>query len=177
SSEQTKDTIEDSYLETLHLLEAHLDEERPYLFGGRPAFADFGLAAQLYECGSDPTPGAILREEAPRTAAWVERMLAPEARGAFEAREALLPTLEPLLGRQVGRLFLPWTLANARALEDGEESLAVDLDGRPWTQAPQKYHAKSLGALRRRYAAVAGRSHLDPVLERTGCRDALEAAA
>lgn len=177
SSEETKDTIEDSFHETLQLLEAHLDDDRPYLFGGRPAFGDFGLAAQIYECGSDPTPGALLRERAPRTAAWAERMLAPEGRGPFEGRAELLPTLEPLLARQVGALFLPWSEANARALEAGEDTLEVELAGRRWRQKPQKYHAKSLQALRRRYAGVRERDALDPILERSGCRSVLEGGA
>lgn len=169
SSADTKDRIEGSYVATLDLLETHL-AARPYLFGGRPAFADFGLAPQLYACGTDPTPGEILRERAPRTAAWVERMLAPEAEGDFEPREGLLTTLEPLLAEQVAGLFLPWSDANARALEAGASTLEVDLGGRPWTQTPQKYHAKSLGVLRERYAGVEDPRELDLVLERTGCR-------
>ena len=47
------------------LLEAHL-ATRPYLFGGRPAMADFGLWGQLYEAATDPTPGAIMRASRPR---------------------------------------------------------------------------------------------------------------
>ena len=39
---------------------------RRYLFGARPAFGDFGLFAQLYEALTDPTPGALMRAEAPR---------------------------------------------------------------------------------------------------------------
>ena len=177
SSERTRELIEESYAEGLELLEAHLDATRPYLFGGRPAFADFGLAGQLYACATDPTAGAILRERAPRSAAWVERMQDPPQEGAFETRETLLPTLEPLLARPVSRLFLPWSDANARALERGEEELRVELAGRPWAQKPQKYHAKSLRALRARYAAVSPREQLDAVLERSGCRRWLEGEA
>ena len=176
SSPATAPLIEASYREAIGLLEAHL-ASRPYLFGGRPAFGDFGLAGQLYECWTDPTPGGILRERAPRVAAWVERMLWPKAEGPFEARAALLPTLLPLLGRQVGRLFLPWSDANARAVAAGSEEMRVELDGATWTQKPQKYHAKSLAELRRRYAAVRDRSELDPILERSGCLRWLRAGA
>jgi glutathione S-transferase len=168
SNAETAPQIEDSYREAVALLEAHL-AARPYLFGGRPAFGDFGLWGQLYECWTDPTPGAILRESAPSVVAWVERMLEPAAEGPFEARDALLPTLLPFVERQIGRLFLPWSDANARAIASGSEELHVELGGRRWTQKPQKYHAKSLAELRRRHAAAAGRRDLDPVLERTGC--------
>src|SRR5262249_21285026 len=143
SSDRTAAQIEDSYREAVDLVEAHL-ASRPYLFGRRPAFGDFGLWGQLYECWTDPTPGAILRERAPATAAWMGRMLEPEAFGPFEPREALLPTLLPLLERQVGRLFLPWSDANARAIAAGSEEFEVELDGRTWAQKPQKYHARSL---------------------------------
>jgi glutathione S-transferase len=169
SNPTTAPLIEESYRETVDWLEAHL-AERPYLFGRRPAFGDFGLWAQLYQCWTDPTPGAILRDRGPAVAAWVERMLDPKLEGGFEAWPALEATLAPLLERQVARLFLPWSDANARALAGGREEFRVELGGRPWTQKPQKYHARSLQALRARYAVVADRASLDPILERTGCR-------
>ena len=40
--------------EMLALLEAHL-ATRPYLFGARPAYGDFGLWGQFYELWTDPT--------------------------------------------------------------------------------------------------------------------------
>ena len=87
-----------------------------------------------------------------------------------ETADALLPTLEPLLARQVGALFLPWSDANTKAIEAGEEEFECELDGKPWRQKPQKYHARSLKALRARYAGVAEVAPLADVLERTGCR-------
>lgn len=168
SSEATRDHIERSFVREVELLERHL-ATRPFVFGGRPVLADFGLFGQLYELLSDPTPGSILRERAPRVVAWIERMLDPQAEGPLETWDALTPTLEPLLREEVGGLFLPWSDANARALERGDSEFTVELEGRPFTQKPQKYHAKSLGVLRRRYASVPVRTRLDPLLERTGC--------
>ena len=98
-------------------------------------------------------------------------MLEPKAGGDFESWESLAPTLEPFIAGQIGRLFLPWSDANAKALEAGDEEFTVDLAGNSWDQKPQKYHARSLGKLRERYGAVADKSALDPVLERTGCLD------
>jgi len=167
SSEKTAGLIEDSFARQLALVEAHL-AARPFLFGGRPCLADLGAYAQIYEAGRDPTPAAILADH-PRTRAWVERMLEPRAEGDFEAWEALEPTLAPLLAEEVAGRFLPWSDANARALAAGAEELRVELGGRPFAQTPQKYHAKSLGVLRRRYAAVSDKSRLDPILEKTGC--------
>jgi hypothetical protein len=96
-------------------------------------------------------------------------MLDPKAEGDFEDYATLAPTLEPLLERQVGRLFLPWSSANAQAIADGSEEFSVDLDGQTWTQKPQKYHARSLAQIRKKYQALGDRSSLDPILEKTGC--------
>jgi len=174
SSEQTAPQIEESFALAVSQLETHL-ARRPYLFGGRPAFGDFGLWGQLYNAWTDPTPRSILEDRAPRLIAWIERMLDPSAEGDFESWETLAPTLRPFLADHVGRLFMPWTLANERCLADGDETFSVDLDGRVWTQKPQKYHAKSLAALRKKYAKVAGDAALAEILEQTGCLAGLEA--
>jgi glutathione S-transferase len=168
SSPATRERIEASFRCEIALLERHL-AMRPYLFGGRPAFADFGVFAQLYEALTDPTPGAILRAETPRVVGWIERMLDPVADGAFESWDALGPTLEPLLREEVAARFLPWSDANARALAAGERTFTVTIDGAPFTQETQKYHAKSLAVLRRRLAGMGDRRAVDPILERTGC--------
>ncbi|HVH04466.1 MAG TPA: glutathione S-transferase family protein [Myxococcota bacterium] len=169
SNAATRDTIETSFQRQARILEAHL-AARPYLFGARPAFADFGAYAQLYQCWSDPTPGAWLRAETPRVVAWIERMLAPKALGPFEPWRALEPTLAPLLRDEIAGCFLPWSDANARALAAGAAEFDLELGGRPFRQQTQKYHARSLAALRERYAAAADGGPLDATLERTGCR-------
>jgi glutathione S-transferase len=163
----SKDQIEASFESGMTQLERHL-AERPFLFGGRPAFADFGLWGQVYNASTDPTCGGLLAGHA-AIHAWIERMHDPKAEGGFESWNSLEATLRPLLAEQVGALFLPWSDANARALAAGQESFEVTLAGRRWEQKPQKYHARSLAALRKRYAAVTDRSALDPILESTGC--------
>ena len=66
-------------------------------------------------------------------------------------------------------VFFPWTTANARALEAGEKTFTVTIDGKSFTQETQKYRAKSLAALRARYAAVSERGVLDAILKEAGC--------
>jgi glutathione S-transferase len=175
SSAETREQIEASFRRQLAILDPHL-ARRPYLFGGRPCLGDFGLFAQLYECSIDPTPGAVLRASAPRVGAWIERMLDPTPQGEFEPWSALAPTLEPLLAQEVAALFLPWSTANARALAAGQAEFEVELEGRPFRQQTQKYHARSLAALKERYARAGERSALDAVLARTGCLDWLREA-
>jgi glutathione S-transferase len=168
SNAQNAPQIEDSFREAVEQLDAHL-ADRPYLFGARPAFGDFALWGQVYEAWTDPTPGALIEGRGHHVLAWVQRMLWPRAEGEFEAWSSLEPTLMPLLQRQVGRLFLPWTLANAAAVAAGRDEFSVELDHRTWTQKPQKYHAKSLRALRDKYAAVPDKGTLDAVLDHAGC--------
>jgi glutathione S-transferase len=76
SSPQTAPQIEESFRDTLAILEPHF-AKRAYLFGGRPAFADFGLWGQLYNAWTDPTPGALIVGTAPNLLAWIHRMLWP----------------------------------------------------------------------------------------------------
>ncbi len=168
SNDRTQPLIEASFSGALALIDAHL-ASRPYLLGGRPAMADFGLWAQLYEAATDPTPGTIMRASAPNVMAWIQRMLSPEAKGDFEALQALAPTLLPLLTQEVGGLFLPWSAANAAAIARGDKSFAMSLGGAEWTQEPQKYHARSLAEIRRKYEAARGAAGLEPLLAVSGC--------
>jgi len=168
SSELTAPQIERGFQEMLTLLEDHL-ATRPYLFGGRPAYGDFGLWGQFYELWTDPTAGALIEGNTPNVLAWIHRMLWPKAAGAFENWTALAPTLMPILTMQVGRLFWPWTLANEQALAEGKEEFSVRLGNEIWTQKPQKYHARSLAMLRAKYAAMTDKQDLDMILAASGC--------
>jgi glutathione S-transferase len=175
SNDKTQPLIEASFKQALALLDVHL-AARPYLLGGRPAMADFGLWAQLYEAATDPTPGAIMRASAPHVMAWVQRMIAPQADGAFEAWPALAPTLMPLLKEEVGTLFLPWSVANAAAIAAGDKTFDMTLAGTAWSQEPQKYHARSLAEIRRKYAAAKAAPGLEELLRESDCLGALTQA-
>jgi len=167
SSDETAPLISKYFDDLLAILEPHF-ENRKYLFGRRPAFADFGLAAEIYEMALDPSAGAIIRARTPKTLAWAFRMLEPRDDGPFESWEELRPTLDPLL-RNIGDYFLPWTTANAKALAAGDENFSVTLVGDVYRQPPQKYHARSLNVLRDRYEAVVDKTALDPILEAANC--------
>ena len=167
SSEANAPLISRYLDDLLAILEAHL-ESRKYLFGARPAFADFGLAPQLYEAALDPTAAGIIRARAPKVLAWSYRVLEPHNEGPFESWDSLKETLTPLLAN-AGAYFLPWSSANSDALEAGKESFSVDLPGDAYVQGPQKYHARSLIALRQKYRAAEGAPGLEALLAETGC--------
>ena len=167
SSEANAPLISRYLDDLLAILETHL-ESRKYLFGARPAFADFGLAPQLYEASLDPTAAGIIRARAPNVLAWSYRVLEPHNEGGFESWDSLKETLTPLLAN-AGAYFLPWSRANSDALEAGEESFSVKLPGGAYVQGPQKYHARSLIALRQKYRAAEGAPGLEAILAETGC--------
>ncbi|MBR1279170.1 glutathione S-transferase family protein [Bradyrhizobium sp. AUGA SZCCT0283] len=174
SNELTASQIETGFEDMLGMLNDHLST-RPYLFGARPAFGDFGLWGQLYELWTDPTAGAIIEGSSPHVLDWIQRMLWPRAEGVFESWKALAPTMMPILTRQVGRQFWTWTLANEKALAETKDEFSVTLGDKVWIQKPQKYHARSLDMLRAKYAAIADKRDLDMILAAAGCLAGLRA--
>jgi glutathione S-transferase len=174
SSAATAAVIEESYARLLRLLDDHLTGSR-FLLGGRPAASDFAVFGQLTQLtGFDPTPAAIAHEKTPRVVAWVHVAedlsgLEPQE-GDWMRRDAVPDTLRALLA-EVGRVYVPFLLANARALERGADRVECTIDGRQWAQHPFPYQAKCLRWLRESYAALAedGRLGVDALIAGTGC--------
>jgi len=182
SNPTTAVVIEESYRRLLHLLDAHLTRFR-FLLGGRPAASDFGLYGQLTQLvGFDPTPSAIALATAPRVVAWVDLVddlsgLEP-APDEWFSLDDLPPTLLALLA-EVGRVYVPFLLANAAALSSGAAEVECTIDGRPWVQQPFPYQGKCLQWLREAYEVLAAeeRQRLDAVLAGSGCEALFRAAA
>jgi len=117
---------------------------------------------------------ALAHRETPRVAAWVDVVedlsgLETDIRPWTE-REELPATLRAILS-EVGRVYAPFLLANAAALESGATSVECTIDGRPWTQKPFPYQGKCLFWLREAHEALAveDRRAVDAMLEGTGC--------
>jgi glutathione S-transferase len=97
--------IERSYEALLDILDAHF-LHHPYLLGGRPSSADFGLMAPLFaHLARDPYPATLMKLRAPNVYRWTERMNLPgffdgefaEVEATYPAGDAIAETLEPLL--------------------------------------------------------------------------------
>jgi hypothetical protein len=97
--------MEESYRELLAVLEDHF-RLHPYLLGGRPSLADFGMIAPLYaHLARDPVPAHLMRTVAPNVARWTERMNNPaiadsdyaDTSGTFPADDVIPATLEAVL--------------------------------------------------------------------------------
>lgn len=165
----------DSFANLVAMLEEHF-RDRPYLFGGRPAFGDFGLWGQLHQASCDPTCGAHLNERAPAVVAWIERMLDPRNEGDFDSIESLQKTLRPVFAREVGPRFLAWDAANAEAWEVGQKQTELVMGGQFYYQKTFKYPAETLSILRRKFASAAHDPALIEFLDETGCLGFLEPA-
>ena len=162
-----------SFANLVEMLEEHL-QHRPYLFGGRPAFGDFGIWGQLYQAYVDPTCGAHLKKRGPAVVAWIERMLDPKRQGDFESLTSLEPTLRPIFAREVGPRFLAWDAANSKAWAAGAEKTELTMEGRRYYQKTFKYPAHTLSVLRQKFEAARHDSSLISFLDATGCLSGLE---
>ena len=109
---ETVPAIEASYEALLGILEQHF-ANHPYLLGGRPSIADFGLMAPLFaHLSRDPYPSNLMKLTAPNVYRWTERMnLAQIADGEFPDQPESYPsgddipeTLVPLLQH----IFADW---------------------------------------------------------------------
>ena len=114
---------------TIPAIEAHLADllarlealfaAQPFLLGGHPTLADYALMGPLYpHLYLDVLPGPMLRERAPRTAHWIERMNHPDTRGfgPLLPGDALDPALRDVL-ELVGRDAAPVLVDALRAFE------------------------------------------------------------
>ncbi len=177
SNDTTAPVIEASYRRLLVLLDARLSESR-FVLGDRPGAADFALYGQLTQlAGFDPTPRAIAVATAPRIVAWVDVV---DDLSGLEPGDWLadVPATVRALLAEVGRVYVPFLLANDAALARGADTVECTIDGRRWTQKPFPYQRKCLAWLRDGYAALGAgdRRRLDGILAGTGC-DALFGAS
>ncbi|HEX4183770.1 MAG TPA: glutathione S-transferase N-terminal domain-containing protein [Caulobacteraceae bacterium] len=174
SNPTTAPVIEASYRRFLQVFEAHLTHQR-FILGQRPAACDFAVFGQLTQLAQfDPTPMALTLQIAPRVYAWVSLM---EDLSGLEpgdddwiSLDAPPATLNTLLA-EIGRVYPPVMLANARALMSGVETVEAEVDGLPWRQPPFPYQVKCLQWLRASRGALPAddRSVVDPILEAAGC--------
>tara|TARA_R110002124_G_scaffold130376_3_gene292277 strand:+ start:3747 stop:4790 length:1044 start_codon:yes stop_codon:yes gene_type:complete len=178
SNDTTAPVIDASYRRFLAAMESHLANQH-FMLGGRPAAGDFGLHGQLTQLvGFDPTPRQIAHEVSPRTVAWVDHMadqsgLDPQD-GDWTAIEDQPQSLRELLA-EIGRVYAPAQLANARAVQAGEKTWESEIDGSLWTQQTFPYQAKCLQWTNERYQALEplDRARVDAVISNTGVESML----
>lgn len=167
--------IESSARRVLRALEDHVVNEH-WLFGNRPSLAEFGIYGQLSQLGVDPTAQLMMRADYPYTFRWLLHVDdASGIEGEWDEADApLKPVVKSLLA-EVGRVYVPFLLANAAAAETGDKTFRIEVDGMPYEQGTFKYQLKCLADLRSRYAALSDetRGRIDPVLSAANCLEFL----
>ena len=147
--------IEAQFDELLALLDEHFCSH-PYLLGGLPTVADYGLFAPLFaHCGRDPYPSALIKRQAQRVYRWLERMQAPDRDmpefGSYEehlfADDTLPATLTHLLSL-VARDFLPEIQQTVDVVNDHLAQMVDDPTGKCVTAKP---HIKMLDTMQYRF--------------------------
>ena len=134
--------VEESYTQFLALMQAHL-REYPFMLGGHPTLADYGLIGAMYaHLGRDPAPLWLMQTTAPSVFRWVERMNMAEnfvdetyarASGELLKADALPGTLLQIM-RFIAEDYLPEIAAHVeranswlgRNPEIGSEAAAND---------------------------------------------------
>lgn len=113
-NDKTAGAIEAAYEDLLAALDAHF-RVCPYLLGGQPTVADFGLIANLFaHLGRDPYPADLMKRKAPSVFRWTERMMAndpdmpefPNVVFALADQDVLPETLSPVL-KLMAKDYLP----------------------------------------------------------------------
>lgn len=125
----TGPAIEASHRALLAILDDHF-LAHPYLLGGRPSIADFGLMAALFgHLGRDPVPAHLMKLTAANVYRWTERMNLvgsfdpefPDTPDEYAPDDEIPATLEPMLRH----IFLDW----------GPELLASAAHYNEWVRA------------------------------------------
>ncbi|OAO00637.1 hypothetical protein A8B75_18085 [Sphingomonadales bacterium EhC05] len=165
--------IEATTRAVLKALEDHVVNEH-WLFGGRPSLAEISIYGQLSQLGVDPTAQTMMRADFPYALRWLLHVEdASGVEGEWgEPSAPLKPVVRQLLS-EVGRVYVPFLLANAIAADAGQKTFRIEVDGMPYEQGTFKYQLKCLADLRERYIALPdeARQQIDPVLDAAGCRE------
>ncbi len=143
--------IEEHYLELLELLQKHL-WDHPYMLGGLPSVADYGLYGPIYaHLSRDIYPSQLMKQKAPRLYRWTERMSAANADmpeyGNYSQRyfedKQIPQTLRDLLAF-VARDYLPELEETVKATNIW---LAANADIQTGATVCKKPHQQTLGKI------------------------------
>jgi glutathione S-transferase len=171
-TEQNAPVIEESYIALSDILDSFVTRDE-YLFGTRPSLADFALYGQLRTLSADHTPMLIMRDRVPSVYDWIHRLddssgIEGDWHGFNQMRPEVIQLLE-----FASKYYLPFMQANYSALMNGEETIEVELAGKPFSQAPFKYQAKCYDRLKKLLTRRT-EPHLRQLLGETGCLVFLE---
>ena len=174
SNDVTAPIIEASYQRLVGIFDG-IVQRQGFVLGTRPSAADFAIYGQLTQLGIvDPTPARIMAQSSPRLRAWIDRVedLSGLPDGDWLDHGSLWAHLGELLV-EIGRVYVPFLLANAQAAVVGQAEFETTIDGKRWTQPVFPYQAKCLLTLRAAREALSedALQALDALLAGTGCEE------
>lgn len=174
SNDVTAPIIEASYKRLVGIFD-RIVQRQGFVLGTRPSAADFAIYGQLTQLGIvDPTPARIMAAASPRLRAWLDRVedLSGLSDGTWLEPGSLWAHLGELL-TEIGRVYVPFLLANAQAAAAGQSEFETMIDGKRWTQPVFPYQAKCLLTLRGARDALSddARQALDALIAGTGCEE------
>ncbi len=205
SNNDTANLIDQSYKRYLLLMENHL-KHLPFMFGQRPSSSDFGLYGQLTQLvGFDPTPRNIAYKNSPRTVSWVNIMSDLSGlhdsggigeffgvKGNKSDNKTKLnyfddndygwididniPDSLIQIFNEVGKVYIPCLIANAKAYENGDEVWETTIDGSIWKQKTFPYQVKCLNWIKDEFDKLSAndkKTTLD-LIGGSGCEDILD---
>ena len=179
SNDVTAPVIEASYRRFLEIMDA-LIARQTFVLGTRPSSADFSLYAQLTQLAKfDPTPMAICLKDAPRVYAWTDVIddLSghPCEEQGWMSADDVRKVLGPLL-TEIGRVYAPALIANAKALQSGDKHMETTIDGKRWEQPTFPYQGRCLAWINQEYQKLSqeDRASVDSILAGTGCEEVLQ---
>jgi len=178
SNDVTAPVIEASYRRFLAIMD-ELIKRQVFVLGSRPSSADFGIYAQMTQLARfDPTPMTICLKDAPRVYAWVD--VVDDLSGqvceedGWMSVDLMSDVLGPLLS-EIGRVYVPALIANAKALQAGEKHMETTIDGKRWEQPTFPYQGRCLAWINEEYRQLSSeeQEQVDVILAGTGCEEML----
>jgi hypothetical protein len=131
---------------------------------------------QLSQLATDPTPDELMRKDYPFLYRWLSNLDdASGVEGEWRASDAPVPVGVKGLLKLAGEIYFPFLLANAKAIEKGEETFSLPVVGNTYTQGAFKYQVKCLAELRAAFAKLSSncQAQIAPLLKEAGCLEPL----
>ncbi len=175
STDSNRDVIEESFVRLLRLLESHFSQFQ-FLLGARPSRGDFGVFGQFSQLFFwEPDSALLAARYSPRSMIWAYQI---DDLSSFEiddaqswfTRDSLPDTLSKLLV-EIGGTYVPFLLANERALVGGNAELSCSIQGKEYKQSPFPYQLKCLKWIREAFETLQQEDQkaVAQILEGTGC--------
>ena len=168
-----KEAVKNEFIRVMRILNTHF-VSHAFLLGNLPSLADFSLYGGLHaHFLRDPSPRALIDEQAPNLFNFRDRMKVLRAENLIETwqdKAEIAPSLSPLLA-EIGRGFVCFLEANRRALEAGRRELSFDFGAGEERVRSRKYTETCRAEIAHELASLDDRDQglVRGILDPAGC--------